>query len=517
MIYLFVVIGSILNAYGLYVIGKAGWKWVPTTRKNIITGLICIIIGTGCYFIKYFTNSNTELVTYSDKTTSIKNNDTLLIRHVEMRGATSDFKSEDFINLKNTITYYYDTTNLKTCDINNRKLAMKYYEDSLFDSAAMIWSQVVNVCLDAQACFYAGTAYLFDDQIDLAINYLEHSIELDSNNSNPYNNLGLIMDKLGKYDSAISLYEKALNIVEEPSTYWNLGIIYLKSSDTTMAYSNIFNAYTLDSFNYSYSYLLGKIEYQCYNYENANYFLNKAHQNDSLKADALNLLGGIFLDEDLFDSAEYYLRKSISLAPDYYAPQVNLGFVYVKEKKWLEAESLFNQLPLDTISINGIIDYVNVLIELNKLDKAHRIIDTSFLIYGRDTNLILQKAKIYYLEGKYESILKLIKDFNLNKLINSRLFIAECYYHLYGFDSSLHYMKNEFKNNPEEILWSFNIGLLYFKNKNDFDNQLLSDTLGRYWGYFVIKADTGLIKTIDPNDDFKLLDLKKSAKLIKIN
>jgi len=77
-----------------------------------------------------------------------------------------------------------------------------------------------------------GIIYLlYFDETAKAIDFFEKATKLDSNYSDAYNNLGFAYEKLGRYDTAISFYKKALANLVYPTpekAYISMGNSYYR-------------------------------------------------------------------------------------------------------------------------------------------------------------------------------------------------------------------------------------------------------------------------------------------------
>ena len=67
------------------------------------------------------------------------------------------------------------------------------------------------------------------NNLQVAKNLYIKTLEIDPDNTNAYNNLGLVFGKLEEFQKAIDCYEKAIQInPKSASIYNNLGVVYEK-------------------------------------------------------------------------------------------------------------------------------------------------------------------------------------------------------------------------------------------------------------------------------------------------
>ena len=88
--------------------------------------------------------------------------------------------------------------------------------------------------LRAYSEFYnnLGVDYLDEGRLDMTVQYLVRSLEMDDTNHLAWNNLGVVYRRLGKLDEAESAYKKALKIGQDSeSTLVNLAKLYKEKGD----------------------------------------------------------------------------------------------------------------------------------------------------------------------------------------------------------------------------------------------------------------------------------------------
>ena len=77
---------------------------------------------------------------------------------------------------------------------------------------------------------FLGRAYISDKKFDIAKNYIEKSLQIDSQNPEVYYSLGNIERDLANYDKAIYYYEEALTLTNDNKLKsmieGNIGVIY---------------------------------------------------------------------------------------------------------------------------------------------------------------------------------------------------------------------------------------------------------------------------------------------------
>lgn len=111
-----------------------------------------------------------------------------------------------------------------------------------------------------------GMAYYFKGERDLAIKTLNRSLELNEKNSDAKINLASIYFKEGRIDEAEKSYKKVLRDLtydKQARTYFNLGILEFQARKNLVAAENYFKKSIKEDDNFCPSYYhLGLIQYQ---------------------------------------------------------------------------------------------------------------------------------------------------------------------------------------------------------------------------------------------------------------
>lgn len=111
-----------------------------------------------------------------------------------------------------------------------------------------------------------GMAYYFKGERDMAIKYLSQSLEIDENNSDAKLNLASIHYKDGDVENAEKIYKQVLKDLtydKQARTLYNLGVIELQNKKNTVGAENYFKKSIKEDDNYCPSYYqLGLIQYK---------------------------------------------------------------------------------------------------------------------------------------------------------------------------------------------------------------------------------------------------------------
>jgi tetratricopeptide (TPR) repeat protein len=168
---------------------------------------------------------------------------------------------------------------------------------------------------------------------ELARGHFRKSIKSDLNTGDLYNEIANTFLKQSSnsnlsqfvFDSAIFYYKKAISIEPENMDYhFNLSYAYFSNGDFEKSIQNSLAAIEIDT-TYSELYnLIGKIKYDQGMKPEAFFYFTKAQLRDPKSAAPYNNIGFYYFESDCYDSAKYYLNKSIGFDPNYTTAYWNL-------------------------------------------------------------------------------------------------------------------------------------------------------------------------------------------------
>jgi tetratricopeptide (TPR) repeat protein len=91
-----------------------------------------------------------------------------------------------------------------------------------------------------------GKCYAGLEQFDLAIDYINHAIELNKDNPDLYNELGIIYFNNGDINRAIELFTKGIEIYADLKLFFNRAMSYGQIKEYRKALDDINEAYRLN-------------------------------------------------------------------------------------------------------------------------------------------------------------------------------------------------------------------------------------------------------------------------------
>ena len=107
--------------------------------------------------------------------------------------------------------------------------AYEYQMRGELNEAERLYKQSIELYPTAEAHTFLGWTYSFDGLYDDAIEECRKAIRLDPDFGNPYNDIGAYLIEKGRFDEAISWFEKAIGAKRYDSycfPHYNLGRVW---------------------------------------------------------------------------------------------------------------------------------------------------------------------------------------------------------------------------------------------------------------------------------------------------
>lgn len=178
---------------------------------------------------------------------------------------------------------------------------------------------------------------------DEAIQELKAAIEKEPSNAYYLNALGLMYVDEGKFDDALPLLQKAVEIEPEkvPEAYSGLGVCYNAKKDYEKSVEMFKKSLALTPADSPDTAVIhnniGQNYYLMKRYNDAETELKAAlAANDKMITADINL-GNVYIERGDYKSAVAYIEKAVELAPDYPLPRNNLAFTYLKLERYEDA------------------------------------------------------------------------------------------------------------------------------------------------------------------------------------
>ncbi|MCG2721669.1 MAG: tetratricopeptide repeat protein, partial [Thermodesulfovibrionales bacterium] len=189
-----------------------------------------------------------------------------------------------------------------------------------------------------EICFLLGIVHAQLGEYDLAIQYLERSLQLNARNADAYLAMGAAYQKKGLYDEAVNFYRKALSIDPDfAEAYENMGDIFRGKKQFDEAVTCFKKAIQYFPHSAEIHCSLGSIFREKRQYDLATFYYRTALQHNPDCAEAYRNLGIIYHEQRRLDEAIRYYQKALELSPDLVGAQMDLGDALHEKRQINEA------------------------------------------------------------------------------------------------------------------------------------------------------------------------------------
>jgi type IV pilus assembly protein PilF len=200
-----------------------------------------------------------------------------------------------------------------------------------------------------------GMAYYFKGEKEFAVQYLNEALRIDKKNSDARVNLASIYFRDGKFDSAEKLYKEVLKDLtydKQARTFFNLGLLELQAKKNTVAAENYFKKSIKEDDNYCPAYHnLGLIQFKRKQFNTALRNFKEASMGTCYEAPAPHYFQALTLIElRRFEDARVKLDEiDTRFKKSVYATKARAKFVEINEiEKLKSSESHASRKMLET-------------------------------------------------------------------------------------------------------------------------------------------------------------------------
>ena len=246
------------------------------------------------------------------------------------------------------------------------------------------YQQIVN---EAFKCHSAGN-------IDEAKKYYQYLIKEGFQNSDVFNNYGIILKELKQYQEAGLYFRKSIEInPKDDKSYANLGGILEE---------------------------LG----QC---QEAELYMRKAININPSNAITYSNLGSILIKLGYYKEAEIYLNKSLEISPDISEAYTKLAHIYANSGRLQEAKRLsYKAIELNPNNHTPYLLKGIILRDLDELEEAELSINKAIEIEPNDAICYQNLSLLNYAKGNiYEALKNITKADTINPIsLDNKLLLA---------------------------------------------------------------------------------------------
>lgn len=198
-------------------------------------------------------------------------------------------------------------------------------------------------------------------------------LELDPENENLHNSLGVCHGIRGEIDAAMACFEKTLAVnPAEIMAIYNTGYLYQLKGEPDMAIAAFLKAGNLDPGLFEAAFQAGQTYLAMGQAENAELFLERAVSLKPQSNPAQRLLGECRAAIGKYTGAETALREAIRISPQDAESLSTLGRLYERENRNLDIAAVFHRQTIALAPENGRyhLRLARVLLKLASLDEA---------------------------------------------------------------------------------------------------------------------------------------------------
>jgi tetratricopeptide (TPR) repeat protein len=260
----------------------------------------------------------------------------------------------------------------KTSEPAYVQLAASYYNQKQYDKAIATNKALIAITSDPQKKSEAE-ARINDTQQTLAIDYYNQGIDLS---------------KSSKFDEAIAMFNKSLELKKDPKVYLTKGITLSKMQKPDEAIAEIKSAIAIDSTYDMAYYTLGSLYFVAKDYKNALPNYKKA------------------LDISKTDAIKTNVKESLK------ATYFQLGTTAYSDKKWDAAIENFNKSNEQVAYDQAYLWLGKTYIEKKKYDLALRSLDSALAVKKTVTEGAIgyYKGGLYKQKGDYDKAIEFFKQ-----------------------------------------------------------------------------------------------------------
>jgi predicted TPR repeat methyltransferase len=228
--------------------------------------------------------------------------------------------------------------------LNLFNTALEYHQSGNLEKAEQIYKQLLTINPDnANVLHLYGILSAQCGRYEDALTLIKKALEIDPHSPTFHNSMGNALWYLKKYDEAISHYEESIKLNPSPATHNNLGNLYVKRDQYGKAVIHYQTAIALKpgyaEAYYNLSIALAKIGKA----EEAIHNLKKALQFQPDLAEAHGQLGQLLQQRGQFEEALQHYENRLKLEPKHIETYVNIGGILVKQGDLLKAVDYFHK------------------------------------------------------------------------------------------------------------------------------------------------------------------------------
>ena len=276
-----------------------------------------------------------------------------------------------------------------------------YQKESILDNAlkaldhAAFFGPGTLVDFDAVSLNISGDRFYQKGDINQAMAEFNRALELDPENVNVHNSLGVCYGVLGAYEKAEKMFRAAAGLAPgELMPVYNIGLANLMIGDKETALKYFLEAVEKDPEVFEPAFQVGRVYFEDGKLKKARSYLEKATALKPEIATAHRYLGLCYLDLRKDEAAIVELKKAIHLNPNDAQALSALGYLFDLKGENPEITTIFCRQSVDIAPENGLFRYRlgQLLVKKGLLEEALKEFETARQL-GHDVGKMIETVK----------------------------------------------------------------------------------------------------------------------------
>ena len=207
---------------------------------------------------------------------------------------------------------------------------LTFERNGVWRSEVALWQDVSKKSpRKIEAYFNLGTAYLHENNLDLALANFNRALALDANLEKVYENRGIVYAKMGRDDLALADFNRALEINPHyVSAYHNRGMLYTRQDHIDLALVDFNRVVELNPYDGQNFFNRANLYVMTKQYDSALSDYTHALKLNPDDVDSYNNRGGVYFHKKMWKEALGDFNKAIALNPQYGQGYYNRSLVF---------------------------------------------------------------------------------------------------------------------------------------------------------------------------------------------
>ncbi|MBQ8887040.1 MAG: tetratricopeptide repeat protein [Candidatus Gastranaerophilales bacterium] len=315
-----------------------------------------------------------------------------------------------------------------------------------------------------------GLLYITTKKEDKAVNYLTKAFVLKKT-AYIASNLAKAYYFSNEFDSALKIFNEALSLEPNEDIYYSIALTYKKKDDYENAIENYKKALNYNPDNYKTYYNMS-LAYKCKDdIDSAIIYAEKSAELCRKDQEIFTLLSGLYETKKMYSNAIEMLKIATSINPHNHLYFYNLGVLYSRIDKNSEAIIAYKTCIL--LKPDYVEAYVNIstLYKEKEIDTAISYLEKAYSLNPQEENVCLSLAQAYRTDYKNDKSISILEKYLLLNPNSSESYslLATNYMDLCDYNKALEYSNKALELSPKnsDYLHGKAIALKYLGNVSD--------------------------------------------------